>query len=174
MWYIVLLVILGILFLLAELLLLPGVSVGAFLAMACYGGAIWYAFDSLGVTAGIWTIAAVAVISLIACAVTGFCTAMLWPGTLIMMEENIPGAGVTAFAMMAAAGDSGAALAPQLLGVVVDTVAVSEYGISLAEKLSLSPEQVGMKAGMLVCSVFPVIGIFIVLYIMKYFKKKIF
>lgn len=66
MWYIVLLVILGILFLLAELLLLPGVSVGAFLAMACYGGAIWYAFDSLGVTAGIWTIAAVAVISLIA------------------------------------------------------------------------------------------------------------
>ena len=66
MWYIVLLVILGILFLLAELLLLPGVSVGAFLAMACYGGAIWYAFDSLGVTAGIWTITAVAVISLIA------------------------------------------------------------------------------------------------------------
>ncbi|MBQ9115646.1 MAG: MFS transporter [Clostridia bacterium] len=112
-----------------------------------------------------------AVVSLIACAVTGFCTAMLWPGTLIMMEEKIPGAGVTAFAMMAAAGDSGAALAPQLLGVVVDTVAVSEYGITLAEKLSLTPEQVGMKAGMLVCSVFPIIGVFVVLYIMRYFKK---
>lgn len=112
-----------------------------------------------------------AVVSLIACAVTGFCTSMLWPGTLIMMEEKIPGAGVAAFAMMAAGGDTGAAVAPQLLGAVVDTVSVSEYGISLAEKLSLTPEQVGMKAGMLVCSVFPIIGIFVVLYIKRFFKK---
>ena len=33
--------------------------------MVCYGGAIWYAFDSLGVVAGVWTIVAVAVISLV-------------------------------------------------------------------------------------------------------------
>ena len=110
-------------------------------------------------------------VSLIACAATGFCTSMLWPGTLIMMEEKIPGAGVAAFAMMAAGGDTGAAVAPQLLGAVVDAVSVSEYGISLAEKLALTPEQVGMKAGMLVCSVFPIIGIFIVLYIKHFFKK---
>ena len=65
MWCIVLLIVLGLLFLLAELLLLPGVSIGGILAMACYGGAIWYAFDSLGVVAGVWTIVAVAVISLV-------------------------------------------------------------------------------------------------------------
>ena len=112
-----------------------------------------------------------AVISLIACALTGFCTAMLWPGTLIMMEENIPGAGVTAFAMMAAAGDTGAAVAPQLLGAIVDVVSESDYGITLAEKLSISSEQLGMKTGMLVCSVFPIIGIFVVLFIMRYFRK---
>ncbi len=112
-----------------------------------------------------------AVVSLIACAATGFCTSMLWPGTLIMMEEKIPGAGVAAFAMMAAGGDTGAAIAPQLLGAVVDTVSVSDYGIALAEKLSLTPDQVGMKAGMLVCSVFPIIGIFLVLYIKHYFKR---
>ena len=111
------------------------------------------------------------ILSLIACAATGFCTSMLWPGTLIMMEEKLPGAGVAAFAMMAAGGDTGAAVSPQLLGAVVDTVSVSEYGIALAEKLSLTPEQVGMKAGMLVCSVFPLIGIFIVLYAKHYFKK---
>lgn len=65
MWYIVLLVLLGILFLLAELLLLPGLSIGGVLAMVCYGGAIWYAFDSMGVTAGIWTIAVVGLVSLV-------------------------------------------------------------------------------------------------------------
>lgn len=65
MWYIVLLIILGMLFLVAELLLFPGLSIGGILAMACYGGAIWYAFDALSVTAGIWTIVAVAVLSLL-------------------------------------------------------------------------------------------------------------
>lgn len=65
MWYIVLLIILGMLFLVAELLLFPGLSIGGILAMACYGGAIWYAFDALGVPAGIWTIVAVALLSLL-------------------------------------------------------------------------------------------------------------
>ena len=65
MWYIVLLIILGMLFLMAELLLFPGLSIGGILAMACYGGAIWYAFDALSVTAGIWTIVAVALLSLL-------------------------------------------------------------------------------------------------------------
>jgi len=111
-----------------------------------------------------------AVISLIACALTGLCTSMLWPGTLIMMEENIPGAGVTAFALMAAAGDTGAAFAPQLLGVVVDSVASSEWGMTMAEKLLLSPDQVGMKMGMLVSSIFPILGTVTVLVIMRYFK----
>ncbi len=65
MWYIVLLIILGMLFLVAELLLFPGLSIGGILAMACYGGAIWYAFDALSVPAGIWTIVAVALLSLL-------------------------------------------------------------------------------------------------------------
>lgn len=65
MWYIIALLLLGILFLVVEMLLLPGVSVGAVLAMACYGGAIYYAFDNIGTTAGIVTIVAVAIISLI-------------------------------------------------------------------------------------------------------------
>lgn len=66
MWYIVALILLGILFLVVEMLLLPGVSIGAILAMACYGGAIYYAFDTVGTTAGVVTIVAVAIVSLIA------------------------------------------------------------------------------------------------------------
>lgn len=65
MWYIILLLVLGVLFLVAEMLLLPGVSIGAILAMSCYGGAIYYAFSALGTTAGIWTVVAVVILSLI-------------------------------------------------------------------------------------------------------------
>ena len=65
MWYIILLILLGVLFLVAELVLLPGVAIGTLLSLACYGGAIWYAFDALGVTVGIVTIVVVAIVSLI-------------------------------------------------------------------------------------------------------------
>ena len=65
MWYIVLLILLGVLFCIAELLLLPGLSIGAFLSVACYGGAVWYAFDALGTTAGVVTIVVVLIVSLI-------------------------------------------------------------------------------------------------------------
>ena len=42
--YITLLLLLGALFLLAELLLLPGVTVGALLSLGCYGGAIYLGY----------------------------------------------------------------------------------------------------------------------------------
>lgn len=65
MWYIILLILLGVLFCIAELVLLPGLSIGAILAVACYGGAVWYAFEALGTTAGVVTIVVVIVASLI-------------------------------------------------------------------------------------------------------------
>ena len=39
-FYIVLLVFFGLLFLVAELVLLPGVSIGALLALVCYGSSV--------------------------------------------------------------------------------------------------------------------------------------
>ena len=106
----------------------------------------------------------------IACVLTGIFTSMLWPGTLIMMEENIPSPGVGAYAMMAAGGDFGAALAPQLLGIVVDKVTASNFAVELGNTLNLTAEQIGLKAGMLFTSIFPLIGIVIVFIIMRYFK----
>ena len=47
MFFIVLLVFFGLLFLVAELVLLPGVSIGAILALVSYGGAIYIAFPGL-------------------------------------------------------------------------------------------------------------------------------
>ena len=117
-------------------------------------------------------VSTVPVISMIACVLTGFCTSMLWPGTLILMEEKIPSPGVTAYALMAAGGDLGASVAPQLLGAVADRVSATSFAADLGETFNLTTEQVGMKAGMLVAMIFPLLGIGLLLYIKKYFKKK--
>ncbi len=112
----------------------------------------------------------VPVLSLIACIVTGICTSMLWPGSLILMEEKLPHIGVAAYALMAAGGDFGASIAPQLLGFVVDKVTVSKFAINLSSTISISPEQIGMKTAMLVASVFPAIGVVILIIIKKKLK----
>ena len=107
----------------------------------------------------------------IACILTGLFTAMLWPGTLILMEEKMPGPGVAAYALMAAGGDLGASVAPQLMGIVVDQVSASSFAADLGASLNLSAEQIGMKAGMLVSSVFPLIGVALLIVIIRYFKR---
>lgn len=111
-------------------------------------------------------------VNLFACVITGFFVAMLWPGTLIMMEENIPGAGVTAYALMAAGGDLGGSVAPQLMGIIVDKVTVSNFANELSIKTGFLPEQIGMKAGMLVNSLFPLLGVAVLLCAIRYFKKQ--
>lgn len=111
-----------------------------------------------------------AALSLIACVMLGICTAMLWPGTLIFMEEKIPAAGVAAYALMAAGGDLGASVAPQTMGIVVDNISLTKWAETLGSRLSLTPEQVGFKAGMLIAAVFPILGILLLAYMKKYFK----
>ncbi len=110
-------------------------------------------------------ISSVPVISVIACVLTGLCTSMLWPGTLIMMEEKIPNPGVAAYALMAASGDFGASVAPQLVGAIADKVMLSDWAERLSGRLSLSLEQIGMKTAMLTGVIFPLLGTVLLLYI---------
>ena len=67
---IILLIACGLVFLFAELFLLPGLSVGAFLSLACYGGAVYVAFVRFSTETGLWCIAAIVVLSLIVIAVS--------------------------------------------------------------------------------------------------------
>ena len=112
------------------------------------------------------------IVAMVACMLTGICTSMLWPGTLILMEEEFPNPGVAAYALMAAGGDFGASVAPQGLGIVADTVAASQQAVLLGEKIGLSPEQIGIKAGMLVAAVFPLLGIGMLLLLKRFLAKK--
>lgn len=110
-------------------------------------------------------------LSLSACILTGLFTSMLWPGSLILMEEKFPRLGVTAYALMAAGGDFGASIAPQLLGAIADGISASPWAEKMAPALSMTAEQLGMKSGMLAASVFPLLGVILLLYMKQYFKK---
>ncbi|MBQ4630494.1 MAG: MFS transporter [Clostridia bacterium] len=101
----------------------------------------------------------IAVVGLIACAFTGFCTSMLWPGSLIVASERFPTAGVFIYAFMAAGGDFGASVAPQLVGLVTDFAMEMPSVISFAANLGIAPEQLGMKIGMLLAMLFPLASI---------------
>ncbi|MBQ7986142.1 MAG: MFS transporter [Clostridia bacterium] len=120
------------------------------------------------ILAGISTIP---ILSMLACILTGVATSMLWPGTLILMEEKFPNPGVSAYALMAAGGDFGSSVAPQLLGKIVDVVSASDFGVAMGHSLNLAPEQIGLKVSMLVGALFPLLGVFLLLYMRRYFKK---
>lgn len=113
-----------------------------------------------------------AVVSLLACVAVGICTSMLWPGTLILMEEKIPAVGVAAYALMAAGGDFGASFAPQVLGILVDNIALTPWAQSLGSIVALLPEQVGFKLGMLAATIFPIAGCLLLLYMKKFFRRQ--
>lgn len=112
------------------------------------------------------------ILAFIACICTGLCTAMLWPGTLILMEEKVPHPGVAAYALMATAGDMGASVAPQMMGIVVDKVAAGSYANNLSASSGMTPDMIGLKAGMLGAAIFPLLGTFLLLYVAKSYAKK--
>ncbi len=92
------------------------------------------------------------VVGLIACVMTGLCTSMLWPGTLVYTGEKYVSCGVGVYALLAAGGDLGASVSPQLLGIIADAS--------------------GMKSGMLAASLFPIVGFVLLLFTEKYFRNK--
>ncbi len=111
-------------------------------------------------------------LGLFACAFTGFATSMLWPGNLIVAAERFPSGGVFIYAMMAAGGDLGVSVAPQLVGIVTDAAVAHPSVVSAAQSLSLSSEQLAMKLGILAGAIFPLLGIFVYSYLYKTRKKE--
>ncbi len=132
-------------------------------------------FGAIGATLCYFTAAlsGIAWIGLIACGLTGLATSMMWPGSLIIASDRIKNGGVFIFALMAAGGDLGASIAPQLVGIATDTVAELEIAKDFALRLGITTEQLGMKVGMLMGMLFPLIAVFLYLYILKQRKERI-
>jgi fucose permease len=110
------------------------------------------------------------VVILSACAISGICVSMLWPGTLIFAEERFSNLGVASYALLAAGGDLGASVAPQLVGVISDYATTLEVVERIADRFGITIEQVGMRAGMLSAAAFPIVGV-IVLTVMRNKRK---
>jgi len=110
-------------------------------------------------------------IGLLACGFAGFCTSMLWPGNLVVASSRFPTGGVFIFALMAAGGDLGASVVPQAVGIVTDLTLAHPEAVSFAQSLSMTPDQLGMKLGLLVGALFPLISIPVYLAVLKGKKK---
>ena len=127
----------------------PVIFGGAILAFVCYVVA---------------AISPIPVIGLIATALCGLATSMLWPGSLIISSSRIPTGGVFIYALMAAGGDLGASVGPQMVGAITDIISANT---ALTEKIGIGAEELGMRSGMLIGAAFPLIAIFIYLYLLK-------
>lgn len=113
-------------------------------ATACYAVAVFSPTPVLGLSA---------------CVMTGFCTSMLWPGTLIAVAEDLPSGGVALYALMAMGGDMGAALCPQIVGWVTDGVLSLPGANTAAEMLGITADQFSMKCGMAAAMLFPLAAV---------------
>ena len=91
------------------------------------------------------------VFALVFCGLTGFATAMLWPGTLVLAAEYFPKAGAWLFAYLAIAGDLGGVFGPWLTGTVADSS--------------------GLNAGMFTAAVFPLLSAVCILIYLKKSKS---
>lgn len=120
-----------------------GSKVERFLFWGSVGAAVCY------LTAAVCPIP---MVGLAACALTGLCTSLLWPGSLIVAADRIPDGGVVMYALMAAGGDLGSSAVPQLIGVITDAA------IAL---VPVGGEQIGMKLGMLLGALCPLCAAFI-------------
>lgn len=130
-----------------------GKNVSFFMLIGMAGAALCYITAALSLNPAV---------ALCACAVCGICVSMLWPGTLIFAEERFSNLGVASYALLAAGGDLGASVAPQLTGIISDVVATLGPAERIADALGISAEQVGIRAGMLSAAIFPLIGIAVI------------
>ena len=97
------------------------------------------------------------VLALVGCAVCGFSVALMWPGTLAVASDRFPTGGTSMFGVLAIAGDIGCAGGPWLSGLISDGVQKLPQGLALAQKMGITAEQLGLKAGLLICCLFPLI-----------------
>ncbi len=101
----------------------------------------------------------VPILSLVGCGLTGLGVSLMWPGTLSLASERIPGGGTKLFALLALFGDLGCSVGPWITGVVSDAIGRSPVFDELSHSLNMSTEQLALKAGLLLISVFPVISV---------------
>ncbi len=92
-------------------------------------------------------------LSLLGCALCGFGVSLMWPGTVSEAAGRFPAGGTLLFSVLAFCGDGGCSLGPWLAGLVTG---VFENSPVLAARFA-DPSQAGLKAGILLATLFPLL-----------------
>ena len=77
------------------------------------------------------------------------------------------------FTAMAAGGDLGGSLGPQLVGSVTDTVVASDTARKLAVKWGIGAESLGLRVGFLVGTLFPILSIVVYANLLKRKNRRV-
>ena len=93
-------------------------------------------------------------LSIIACGICGIFVSLLWPGTLVVASSRLPLAGASMFALLAAAGDVGAAIGPWIVGKITD-IATNNWQV--VSSSSMNSEQLGLRIAILIAAIFPIL-----------------
>lgn len=96
-------------------------------------------------------------IALMGCATTGLSVSLMWPGALSFSSKRLPTGGAAMFAFLALFGDAGCSFGSALCGAISDYAVTLPQVIGFANTLGISPEQMGLKIGMGITIVFPLI-----------------
>lgn len=104
-------------------------------------------------------------LSLAACALCGLGVSLMWPGSLSASAAKFPLAGASMFAILAAGGDMGASIGPWLVGLVADNVGPLQERLGFT---AMSPEDFGLRSGLLIAAVFPVVLFFCIRYMRRH------
>lgn len=129
---------------------------GAALSLVCYLTVALSPFSMLNV---------------IACALCGFASGLLWPGTLVLSSERYPMAGAWLFAVLAISGDIGGSFSGWITGLAVDAAQGSGAAAAVTRLLGVSVEQAAIRIGLLAAAVFPLLA-FLCHAVLRHLKKK--
>ncbi len=110
-------------------------------------------------------------LSLAGCALCGVGVSLMWPGTLTLAAAKYPRGGAAMFSVLALCGDLGCSFGPWLSGKVSDFSQSNEHIVTFASRFALDAEQAGLRTGMMISAIFPMI-IFVGLLFFKDKKQK--
>lgn len=96
-------------------------------------------------------------IALISCAVTGFSVSLMWPGMVSLSARLFATGGTAMFGLLALGGDLGCAFGPWVTGLVAGAAQSSRSVLQWGAQAGLDPTQAGLKIGLLVACIFPLL-----------------
>ena len=111
------------------------------------------------------------VLSLIGCSLCGLSVGLMWPGTYSMASRFFPSGGTTMFAVLAFAGDVGCSAGPTIVGNISSFIQKISTNLLPGIIHGADFTQIGLKTGLAVIIVFPLVMLVSVVLLKKRAKN---